>query len=127
IFASKHFKGYEIMKEIMAKESSEQDQGIASFGYYPATKKHQLLFEFLRPLSDLEELLFANFRGESLPMHEIYMRHNVGKPSIKSNYKKALISLESKGKITAEPPATTRPRRHAELPVGDNVIAQFTA
>jgi len=84
IFASKHFKGYEIMKEIMAKESSEQDQGIASFGYYPATKKHQLLFEFLRPLSDLEELLFASFRGESLPMREIYMRHNVGKPFVKA-------------------------------------------
>ena len=127
IFASKHFKGYEIMKEIMAKESSEQDQGIASFGYYPATKKHQLLFEFLRPLSDLEELLFANFRGESLPMHEIYMRHNVGKPFVKSNYKKALINLESKGKVTAEPPAEKRPKRHGEMTFGDNVIASFPA
>jgi hypothetical protein len=31
IFVSKHFKGYEIMKIIMAKESSTEDQGVASF------------------------------------------------------------------------------------------------
>jgi three-Cys-motif partner protein len=30
IFVSKHFKGYEIMKEIMAKESSVADQAVPS-------------------------------------------------------------------------------------------------
>lgn len=37
IFVSKHSKGYGIMKEIMAKESSEQTQGVPSFEYNPAT------------------------------------------------------------------------------------------
>ena len=35
IFVSKHFKGYEIMKEIMAKESSNAQQGVATFEYNP--------------------------------------------------------------------------------------------
>jgi three-Cys-motif partner protein len=39
IFVSKHVKGYEIMKEIMAKESSEQNQGVPSFEYNPATSE----------------------------------------------------------------------------------------
>jgi three-Cys-motif partner protein len=36
IFITKNFKGYEIMKEIMAKESSEHEQGVPSFEYSPA-------------------------------------------------------------------------------------------
>jgi three-Cys-motif partner protein len=125
IFASKHFKGYEIMKEIMAKESSEQDQGVSSFGYYPATKEHQLLFEFSRPLSDLEELLLANFAGQKLSMYEIYERHNIGRRFIKSNYKRALIKLESKQRIQTEPPAEKRPKRQGEITFGDSVVVFF--
>jgi three-Cys-motif partner protein len=36
VFVSKSFKGYEIMKDIMAGESSTDDQGVASFTYSPA-------------------------------------------------------------------------------------------
>jgi three-Cys-motif partner protein len=43
IFVSKHVKGYEIMKEIMAKESSEKTQGVPSFEYNPATIREPLL------------------------------------------------------------------------------------
>ncbi len=35
VFVSKHFKGYEIMKEVMAKESSTADQGVPSLEYNP--------------------------------------------------------------------------------------------
>src|SRR5207244_3630729 len=37
IFVSKHPLGYGIMKDIMAKESSTEFQGVASFEYNPAT------------------------------------------------------------------------------------------
>jgi len=125
IFATKHFKGYEIMKGIMAKESSEQDQGVASFAYFPASEKHQTLFEFLRPLSDLEELLLTHFAGQTLSMYQVYELHNVGRRFIKSNYKRALTRLEANGKITAEPPATSRPKRLGEVSFADNVIVTF--
>lgn len=36
-FVSKNFKGYEIMKEVMAKESSSTNQDVPSFEYCPLT------------------------------------------------------------------------------------------
>lgn len=125
MFASKHFKGYEIMKEIMAKESSEQDQGVASFAYFAATEKHQRLFEFLRPLSDLEELLLTHFAGQKLTMTQVYERHNVGTRFIRANYKKALTRLEANNKIKAEPPAAKRPRKLGEVTFADSVTVTF--
>jgi len=125
MFASKHFKGYEIMKEIMAKESSEQDQGVASFAYFGATEKQQTLFEFLRPLSDLEELLLTHFAGQKLTMRQVYERHNVGRRFIKANYKKALTRLEANNKIKAEPPPAKRPRKLGEVTFADGVLVTF--
>jgi three-Cys-motif partner protein len=108
IFATKHFKGYEIMKGIMARASSEQEQGVPSFVYSPAPRNFPVLFALSRPLDDLEETLLKDFAGSRLTMDEVYMRHNVGTPYVKANYKKALTNLEAAGKIVASPPANER-------------------
>lgn len=108
IFVSKHFKGYEIMKEIMAKESSKAVQGVASFGYSPAERHQQLLFELFRPLDDLAEMLLSEFTSRSLTVQEIYMQHNVGRQYVKGNYKRVLLELERAGTITVEPPLSQR-------------------
>lgn len=111
IFVSKHVKGYEIMKEIMAKESSEKTQGVASFEYNPATLQQSLLFELTRPLEELEDMLLETFSGRTMAMEEIYSQHHVGKPFIKTNYKAALINLETQRKITVHSPAGKRRRK----------------
>jgi three-Cys-motif partner protein len=85
IFATKHFKGYEIMKGIMAKESSEQHQGVASFEYSPASEQFPILAGLSRPLDELGETLLNEFPGETLTMRDIYERHSVGTPFISSN------------------------------------------
>jgi three-Cys-motif partner protein len=106
IFVSKHPLGYDIMKGIMAKESSSNEQGVPSFEYNKEhiTKSLQpLLFEFSRPLDDLGEMLLKEFAGKTLTMREIYEKHNVGKPYIDKNYKEVLKKLELAGKITTEP------------------------
>jgi three-Cys-motif partner protein len=108
IFATKHPLGYRIMKEIMAKHSSEQHQGVPSFGYCPASSIHPLLFELNRPLDDLEQTLLDEYAGQSLTTKEIYERHNVGRPYIMKNYKAALISMEERRLIKADPPAELR-------------------
>ena len=56
IFLSDNFRGYEIMKEIMAKESSSNTQGVPSFEYNPTDflPKQALLFQLSRPLEDLK-------------------------------------------------------------------------
>jgi len=125
IFASKHLKGYEIMKEIMAHESSEQDQGVASFAYSPATERYPTLFELTRPLDDLEEMLLREFAGQKLTMQEIYERHNVGRPYTKTNYKRALASMEAASRIKTEPPAAQRPLRKGEITFSDQVVVSF--
>lgn len=108
IFVSKSIIGYKIMKEIMAKESSEIKQGVPSFEYSPASQKYPLLFELSRPLDDLEEMLLNDFAGQTLTMQEIFEKHNIGKSYISKNYKDALISLEIKKKIEAYPPLSSR-------------------
>lgn len=122
VFVSKDVKGYEIMKEIMAKESSTTEQGVPSFEYNPATRSQSLLFELSRPLDDLEGMLLDYFAGRKMTMLEIYDQHHVGKRYIKSNYKSALSKLEAKDKVKAYPVAKTRRKRNGEPTFGDNVV-----
>jgi three-Cys-motif partner protein len=108
IFVSKHHLGYDIMKGIMARESSSAAQGVPSFEYNPSIKSQGLLFELSRPLDQLGTLLLREFAGETLSMKNIYDFHNVGRPFIKPNYKAVLLDLERQGKIKAKPPAERR-------------------
>jgi hypothetical protein len=103
IFVSKHHRGYGIMKDIMAKESSTHDQGVPSFEYSPADEKFPTLFALTRPLDDLQEMLLERFAGQTLRMVEVFERHNTGTPYIKKNYKDVLLQLEAKKAIATEP------------------------
>jgi three-Cys-motif partner protein len=108
IFVSKHFRGYEIMKDIMARESSTEDQGVASFAYSPADASMPLLFSLAQPFDALKERLPNDFAGETLTMRQIYEDHSVDTPYLPRNYKQALRELEIAGKITADPPLLKR-------------------
>ena len=121
IFVSKHVRGYDIMKGIMAKESSRSDQGVPSFEYNRADARCGFLFEFTRPMDELKDRLLTTFAGQTLTMKAIFERHNVGTPYISRNYKDALSALEATGKISAEPPAAKR-RRNT---FADRVVVRF--
>ena len=100
IFVTKHFKGYEVMKEIMSKESSFEEQGVASFQYMPATGLSQgLLFELNQPLDSLENLLLTEFSGKSLTMIDIYRQHSIDRPFLSGHYKTVLKKMEDEGAI----------------------------
>ena len=121
-----YFMGYEIMKEIMAKESTENDQGVTSFQYNPASQRWLILFELSRPLDELEEMLLEEYEGRSMTMQEIYREHSVDKPYIKKNYKDILRKMEVVGKITAEPPANKRPLYKGEVTFSDKTKVFFS-
>jgi hypothetical protein len=108
VFVSKHFKGYEIMKEIMAKESSVLDQGVPSLTYSPADASTPLLFSLARPLDQLQGALLKDFSGQTISLDEIYLTHNVDTPYIRKNYREALIALGQAKKIETRPPAEKR-------------------
>ena len=117
ILISKHPKGYEIMKEIMAKESSDHQQGVATFEYNPASVQQPFLLEFLRPLDQLQDMLLEEFAGQTIRMRKIFEQHNVGTPFVAKNYKDVLLELESQGKITAS--------KHRKNSFGDKVEVTF--
>lgn len=126
IFVSKHFRGYEIMKDIMAKESSKSEQGVPSFEYSPADylPQQSLLFQLSRPIEDLQIGLLKKCAGQTISMKKIYEDHSVDTPYIKSNYKEALKKLEIEGKITAKKPDGSKRRMGT---FADDVLATFPA
>lgn len=121
VFVSKGFKGYEIMKEIMARESSLHAQGVPSFEYNQVTKRQPLLFDLSRPIDDLEDMLLEEFAGQTLSMLQIYEKHSVGKAYIKKNYKDVLLALESKGSIKV------LPEKHKKGTFADHLRVSFPA
>lgn len=125
IFVSKHFRGYEIMKQIMATESSRTEQGVPSLEYNPADERYPMLFEVARPLDDLGDMLLEYYAGRTKTLGEIYSEHNIGRRYIKKNYKDILRQLESEGRVTTEPPASQRPRRKGEVTFADHVKVTF--
>jgi three-Cys-motif partner protein len=125
VFVSKHFKGFEIMREIMARESSSSDQGVPSFAFNPADRRFPLLFELWRPLDELGEILMNDFAGSRISMHEIYVTHSPGRRFVEKNYKDALRELEKEGKIKAEPPKQERKLVKGEVSFGPKVMVTF--
>jgi three-Cys-motif partner protein len=114
IFLSKNFRGYEIMKEIMYKESSDVTGDVASFEYNPRDihfKQGSLFDSLSRPLDDLQGMLLQTYKGRTIDFRRLYEEHSVDKPYIRKNYKDVLKSLYEAGKITAVNPTTSKPPR----------------
>lgn len=114
IFLSKSFRGYDIMKEIMHKESSDNIGGVASFEYNPRDMyfKQGSLFDMLsRPLNDLQGMLLQQYEGCTVDFNSLYEEHSVDKPYIRKNYKEALKTLYESKRITAVNAKTGKPPR----------------
>lgn len=125
IFVTKHFKGYEIMKGIMAGESSLSEQGVPSFTFSPADARFPVLFEMSRPLDDLKAMLLRDFAGRRLTVRDIYVQHSVGKPYVDRNYRDVLKQLETERRVRATPPAEKRPKRNGVATLADPTYIEF--
>jgi hypothetical protein len=120
-FVSKSFKGYEVMKDIMAGESSTNDGGVASFAYSPADKATPYLLSFLQPLTELRGKLLTTFAERTMTMHQVYFEyeHLASTPFIKKNYKQVLYDLYEEGAITA----SRKPQRAGSF--ADDIFVTF--
>lgn len=121
IFVSKHFRGYSIMKSIMAGESSTHDEGVPSLTYSPADASMPLLFSLAQPLSKLKENLLATFAGREVNFTQIYETHSVDTPYIDKNYREILKQLENEGVINVR---STKGKRRAGT-FADHVLIKF--
>ena len=108
IFVSKHFRGYSIMKNIMAAESSTHDEGVPSLTYSPADASMGLLFSLSQPLDSLRTSLLSSFAGKEVGFREIYETHSVDTPYVEKNYRQILKELEQEGIVKAR---STRQKR----------------
>jgi three-Cys-motif partner protein len=107
VFVTKHFRGYEIMKDIMAKASSRHYQDVPSYEFDPRAR-NELCFDLACPLDDLIKKLPIDLAGKTLTTRSIFEKHCVGTPYVFKNYKAALTQLEILGQITADPPSSKR-------------------
>lgn len=126
IFVSKHPLGYKIMKDIMAGESSNIEEGVANFGFNPKDKLQPNLFEGTFSLIDnLAEDLLNTFAGKSLSAKEIFHTHNIGKNFIFRNYQDALRKLEKQERIIVNPSLDERRKVNEIVTFSENVIVKF--
>lgn len=102
IFVTKHPLGYGIMKGVMARESTSAPQGVPSFEYSVADARYPVLFEYSRPLDELQGTLLEEFRGQTVTVGELFEAHNVGRPFILKNYQEAVIALEARGLVITD-------------------------
>lgn len=123
VFVSKSFKGYAIMKDIMAKESSTEDQGVPSLTYSPADRSMPLLFSLQRPLDQLRVSLLKDFAGQEVSVADIFERHSVDTSYVMKNYKDTLKQLEADGKVGVRSLKGTR--RKGTL--ADHLLVRFPA
>lgn len=98
IFVSKHFKGYNTMKSVMAEESSSSNGGVPSLEYSPADISTPLLFSLNQGVDDLEKHILRKMQ-KNISFDDLYMSTSVDTPFIEKNYRAALVSLESKRAI----------------------------
>lgn len=114
IFTSKNVLGYDIMKQIMAGESSSNDQGVASFAFNPLDKTERseqgTLWAMSSAVDDLGSSLMKEFAGRKISVGEIYRKHSVGKRFVLKNYQDAIKKLDADGRVQTNPPVEKRTR-----------------
>jgi three-Cys-motif partner protein len=119
ILVTKSFRGYDVMKDIMAASSSDEQQGVPTFTFSPADSERQpMLFELNRPLDDLKEMMMRDYAGRSIRMIDLYQEHSVGRRYVKKNYKDVLSEMERSGDISTSGRKSTRG-------FADDVVAIF--
>jgi len=112
------------MRDVMGKESSEENQGVPSFEFSPEAELSPRWFE-TTPVDGLAEVLLLDLAGMRFTARQIFERHSVGRLYIERNYRRALVALEVSDRIVAEPPAKKRRVRDGEITFAKNVLVTF--
>lgn len=124
IFLTKHILGYSVMKDIMHNAGGVDSDGIGNFEFVPVTNSQlSLLFGYTLNLEELKNSICRTFHGKTLSVKNIYWNHTYGTRFVMSDYKKALLELESEGKILCNP--SNRMMRKGVKTMADHVNITF--
>lgn len=128
IHCSRHPKGGELMKEIMALHSRLRPDGVPDLEFKePPIQSSLFAYEsgYSEPPRELADALLRAFAGRTLTISQIMREHSHGTPYVERNYRRALLLLEDEGRITVEPSAHVRPSRSGQRTWGDGTRATF--
>jgi len=124
IGVTKDFKGYEVMKEIMARHSTSEVDGIASFECDPRHPPEQLLFT--SPIDELGQKLLQQYAGQRRTVRQVFESHSpTERYCILRNYQEALRRLERAGQVQMDPPAEKRQKRNGVPTLAERVAVIF--
>ncbi len=101
LFFTKHFTGYDVMKDVMYRASSIDDYGVADFQFEYGMTGDQLeiVFDSLSSLSELRTALLSDYVGKTIGFDELYKKHSVDKRYVMRNYKTVLRKMLADGEI----------------------------
>ena len=126
VFVTKHFRGYERMRAIMAKYSTTCPEGVPSLEYnLKEIENPSFDFGVHQPIDKLKEQLVQDLAGQTLNVWQIFETHSVGKRYLLENYKEALRRLEAEKRVRAYPAAEKRPKRKGIVTMADKTIIAF--
>lgn len=126
VFVSKHVKGLKIMKEVMAKFSTNTEQGVPSMEHGPTLQTGQMyLIPLSEPISELKASLLSDFASQSLRVGDVIDQHTAKTRCLERNYKDALLELEAEGEITIDPPAEKRRKRRGKPTLANDKLVKF--
>ena len=127
IFVSKSFRGYHIMKEVMAGLSSD-DEDVKNFQYVPVKSTQMSFFneiERIHSIQALRDLLAIACAGTTLSVEQVYESNTVGTPYTFKNVQNALLDLESEGRIAVDTPREKRPWRNKKPTLAKTRLVTF--
>lgn len=128
VFVSKHFRGYDVMKEVMAKKSV-QNRGFPTFEWAADRALQMKLedFDFDDPYSigALKRYLLEACEGRQIRVKQLYEQYSVNTPYLESHFKEAIRQLEASGEVGVDPPAEKRPKRNGIVTVADKCLISF--
>jgi three-Cys-motif partner protein len=110
VFVTKHFLGFKIMRDIMARCSSSVVESVPSFEFVEHADTQTRLDLFPRtPLTDLCNQLRAAYQGKSIPFGALFEEHSADKRYIRQNYCEALFRLTQTGVVRIHYPVKPQP------------------
>ena len=127
VFVTKAFRGYDIMKEVMAGLSTDENP-VKNLKYVPMRSPQMDFLDQLtrkHSIKALEQLVALACAGKQLSVEQVYMSTTVGTIYTSKNIKQAIRQLEEANLVAIEPPAEKRPKRYGVATLADKCIVTF--
>jgi hypothetical protein len=123
IFVTRHRKGYEVMKHIMASESSWESENGPSMTFVQRLGTGSLFDR--DPLDVLGDQLLLRLKQGPLSLDELYEAYGPETSFTQPYFKRALLRLETQGFISAEPRIQERPAPGGKPTMAGNTVLTF--